>query len=98
MSQYTAGKVRKSRREKEQEVAEAKKREEAAHAAKAYAEFIDAFEGEGGGKAKAGSTFVKSSTESGTAYAPVGGKLAERTATVSINRVCSTSGLAPLRS
>jgi U2-associated protein SR140 len=38
--------VRKSRREKEQEAAEIKKREEEADAAKAYAEFIDAFEGE----------------------------------------------------
>jgi len=38
--------VRKSRREKEQEAAEMKKREEEADAAKAYAEFLDAFEGE----------------------------------------------------
>ncbi|KAJ3817105.1 hypothetical protein F5880DRAFT_1512055 [Lentinula raphanica] len=45
LSQYTAGTHHKSRREKEHEAAEAKKREEELNAAKAYAEFIDAFEG-----------------------------------------------------
>lgn len=59
MNNYTAGVVRKSRREKEQEAAEAKKREEETEAAKAYAEFIDAFEGDG---RKSGSTFVKAGT------------------------------------
>lgn len=70
MSQYTAGKVRKSRREKELEAAEVKKREEEESAAKAYAEFLDAFEGEDAGKNKTGSNFVKASTESQTAYVP----------------------------
>lgn len=60
--------MRKSRREKEQEAAEAKKREEEASAAKAYAEFIHAFEGEDASKKKAGSNFVKASTESQVAY------------------------------
>ncbi|KAG5648619.1 hypothetical protein DXG03_003230 [Asterophora parasitica] len=68
LSQYTAGKVRKSKREKDQEAAEAKKREEEANAAKAYAEFIDAFEGEGVGRKKGGTSFVKA--ESNTSYAP----------------------------
>ncbi|KAF8628862.1 hypothetical protein AX15_003655 [Amanita polypyramis BW_CC] len=71
ISQYTSGKVRKSRREKEQEAAEAKKREEEANAAKAYAEFLDAFEGEDAGRKKTGSMFVKSATEgSRVAYNP----------------------------
>ncbi|KAF8639532.1 hypothetical protein AX17_001437 [Amanita inopinata Kibby_2008] len=71
VSQYTSGKVRKSRREKELEAAEAKKREEEANAAKAYAEFLDAFEGEDVGRRKTGSTFVKSTSEgSKTAYNP----------------------------
>ncbi len=67
MTQYTSGKLKKSRREKEQEAAEAKKREEAANAAKAYAEFLDAFEGE---DRKTHSTFVKAGTaaESGPTY------------------------------
>lgn len=67
MSQYTAGKVKKSRREKEQEAAEAKKREEEANAAKAYAEFLHAFEGEDVGKKKPAASFVKSG-EAGPAY------------------------------
>ncbi|KAK2464264.1 hypothetical protein APHAL10511_003721 [Amanita phalloides] len=60
VSQYTSGKVRKSRREKDQEAAEAKRREEEANAAKAYAEFLDAFEGEDVARKKTGSMFVKS--------------------------------------
>lgn len=68
LSQYTAGKVRKSRREKEQEAADAKKKEEEADAAQAYAEFLDAFEGEEVSKRKAGSGFVRA--ESHTTYAP----------------------------
>jgi len=47
-----------------------KKREEEESAAKAYAEFLDAFEGEDAGKNKTGSNFVKASTESQTAYVP----------------------------
>ncbi|KAF8973143.1 hypothetical protein BDZ97DRAFT_1936060 [Flammula alnicola] len=68
LSQYTAGTVRKSRREKEQEAAEAKKREEEVSAAQAYAEFLDAFEGEEVTRKKAGSAFVKA--DSHVAYAP----------------------------
>ncbi|KDQ48943.1 hypothetical protein JAAARDRAFT_165843, partial [Jaapia argillacea MUCL 33604] len=68
LSQYAQGTVRKSRREKEKEAAEAKKREEEENAAKAYAEFLDAFEGEDVARRKAGASFVKA--DSGTAYAP----------------------------
>lgn len=60
--------MRKSRREKEQEAAEAKKREEEASAAQAYAEFVDAFEGEDVIKRKAGSAFVRA--DSSVAYTP----------------------------
>ncbi|KAJ7496036.1 hypothetical protein B0H11DRAFT_1716178 [Mycena galericulata] len=68
LSQYlTAGTVRKSRREKEQEAAEAKKREEEASAAKAYAEFLDAFDTDDTVK-KSGSNFVKADSKS--AYVP----------------------------
>ncbi|KIK67195.1 hypothetical protein GYMLUDRAFT_238518 [Collybiopsis luxurians FD-317 M1] len=67
LSQYAAGTHRKSRREKEQEAAEAKKREEEINAAKAYAEFIDAFEGEDVGRKSSGN-FVKA--ESGSKYVP----------------------------
>ncbi|KAJ3896747.1 hypothetical protein GG344DRAFT_36004 [Lentinula edodes] len=67
LSQYAAGTHRKSRREKEQEAAEAKKREEEVNAAKAYADFIDAFEGGDVGR-KSGSQFVKA--ESGSKYTP----------------------------
>ncbi|KAF4620432.1 hypothetical protein D9613_000399 [Agrocybe pediades] len=70
LSQYAAGKVRKSRREKEQEAAEAKKREEEADAAQAYAEFLDAFEGEEVSRRKTGSAFVRA--ESHTTYIPSG--------------------------
>ncbi|KAK7053478.1 hypothetical protein VNI00_004104 [Paramarasmius palmivorus] len=72
LTQYASGSQRKSRREREQELAEAKKREEEAHAAKAYAEFLDAFEGEGVGR-KAASTFVKAGAGgegSSSTYAP----------------------------
>jgi len=69
LSQYTSGTLRKSRREKEQEAAEAKKREEEINAAKAYAEFLDAFEGDDVGR-KSASTFVKSSVESASTYIP----------------------------
>lgn len=70
MSQYTAGKVKKSRREKEQEAAEVKKREEEANAAKAYAEFLDAFEGEDVGKKNPAASFVRASGGLGSTYAP----------------------------
>lgn len=60
--------MRKSRREREQEAAEAKKREEDANAAQAYAEFLDAFEGEEVSRRRPGSGFVRA--DSNTAYAP----------------------------
>lgn len=83
--------MRKSRREKEQEAAEAKKREEEANAAQAYAEFLDAFEGEDAGRKKAGSSFVKAGTESAAAYTPAT-KHAERQShgAFGSNRVCNT--------
>lgn len=62
--------MRKSRREKEKEAAEAKKREEEENAAKAYADFLDAFEGEDAGRKKAGSTFVRGSGDTKTLYQP----------------------------
>ena len=64
MSQYTQGTVKKSRREKEKDAAEAKKREEEENAARAYAEFLDEFEADDGGRKKSGTTFVKASTGS----------------------------------
>ncbi|TCD71267.1 hypothetical protein EIP91_011746 [Steccherinum ochraceum] len=68
LSHYTQGNLRKSKREKEKEAAEAKRREEEASAARAYAEFVDAFDAEGSGQKKASSTFVKSGQ--GNTYAP----------------------------
>ncbi|THH21332.1 hypothetical protein EW146_g180 [Bondarzewia mesenterica] len=68
LSQYTQGTVRKSRREKEKEAAEAKRKEEEENAAKAYAEFIDAFDGEGASKRQSGPGFVRSSKDAGGAY------------------------------
>ncbi|KAG7446304.1 uncharacterized protein BT62DRAFT_109685 [Guyanagaster necrorhizus] len=65
VNQYTSGKLKKSRREKEQEAAEAKKREEEVNAAKAYAEFLDAFEGD---DRKTRSTFVKAGTAAGAEH------------------------------
>ncbi|KAL0068795.1 Palmitoyl-protein thioesterase 1 [Marasmius tenuissimus] len=59
----------KSRREKEQEIAEAKKREEEVNAAQAYAEFLETFEGESVGR-RGESSFVKASGSSGSAYNP----------------------------
>lgn len=56
--------MRKSKREKEKEAAEAKRREEEENAAKAYAEFLDTFQGEGVDRKKAGSTFVRPGQES----------------------------------
>lgn len=52
--------MRKSKREKEKEAAEAKRKEEEENAAKAYAEFLDAFQGEDADRKKAGAAFVKS--------------------------------------
>ncbi|KAJ7079120.1 hypothetical protein B0H15DRAFT_859171 [Mycena belliarum] len=74
LSQYlNAGTVRKSRREKEQEAAEAKKREEEASAAKAYAEFLDAFEADD--TKKSGHNFVQADSKS--AYIPNSRNLTE---------------------
>lgn len=53
--------MRKSKREKEKEREEAKKREEEELAAKTYAEFLDAFEGEGA--RKKGGGFVRAGGE-----------------------------------
>ena len=68
LSQYTAGKVRKSRREKEQEAADAKRREEEVNAAQAYADFLVEFEGREGMGQRGGASFVRA--ESKVAYAP----------------------------
>ncbi|CDO77314.1 hypothetical protein BN946_scf184775.g4 [Trametes cinnabarina] len=65
---FTQGTVRKSKKEKEKEAAEAKRKEEEEQAARAYAEFLDAFQGEGADRKKSGSTFVKAGQEA--AYAP----------------------------
>lgn len=62
--------MRKSRREKEKEAAEAKKKEEEENAVKAYADFLDAFEGEDAGRKKAGSAFVRGSEDARTPYQP----------------------------
>ncbi|OCB87417.1 hypothetical protein A7U60_g5557 [Sanghuangporus baumii] len=70
LSQYTQGTVRKSKREKEREREEAKRREEEELAAKTYAEFLDAFEGEGARK-KGG--FVRAGGEPAE-YHPRGGR------------------------
>ena len=61
--------MRKSKREKEKEREEAKRKEEEALAAKTYAEFVEAFEGDGRRAATSragGSGFVKAGT--GGAY------------------------------
>ncbi|KAF8578708.1 hypothetical protein K439DRAFT_1527590 [Ramaria rubella] len=58
LSQYAQGTVRKSKREKDREAAEVKKREEEQEAARAYAEFVDAFEADGASRSKKGA-FVK---------------------------------------
>ncbi|KAG8213728.1 Metallo-dependent phosphatase-like protein [Butyriboletus roseoflavus] len=70
LSQYAQGTVRKSRREKEKEAAEAKKKEEEENAAKAYADFLDAFEAEDASRKKPGSTFVRGSEDARTIYQP----------------------------
>jgi U2-associated protein SR140 len=68
LTQFTSGALRKTRREKEQEAADAKKKEEEASAAQAYAEFLNAFEGEDVSRRKTGSGFVRA--DSKTAYIP----------------------------
>ncbi|KAI0344684.1 hypothetical protein BDW22DRAFT_1077777 [Trametopsis cervina] len=64
LSQYAQGTLRKSKREKEKEAAEAKRKEEEENAAKAYAEFLDAFQGEGIDRKRAGATFVRPGQDS----------------------------------
>lgn len=60
--------MRKSRREKEKEAADAKAREEEEDAAKAYAEFLDEFDDKGAGKKKSGLNFVNATDR--TVYSP----------------------------
>jgi hypothetical protein len=75
LSQYAQGTVKKSKREKEKDAAEAKRKMEEEHAAKAYAEFLDAFDADDSAPARRSaksSTFVRSSRDSGAAYAPSG--------------------------
>lgn len=75
LSQYTQGTVKKSKREKEKEAAEAKRKEEEEHAAKAYAEFLDAFDADDSApprRSSKSSSFIRSSKDSGTAYTPSG--------------------------
>ncbi|KAJ7072108.1 hypothetical protein C8F01DRAFT_230005 [Mycena amicta] len=67
LSQYVAGTVRKSRKEKEEEVAKKKKSEEEADNAKAYAEFLDAFDASPSSSSRA-AAFVKADSRS--AYIP----------------------------
>jgi len=55
--------LRKSRKEKEQEAADAKKREEEADAAQAYAEFLNAFDGEDVNRRKTGPGFIKADSK-----------------------------------
>ena len=67
--------MKKSKREKEREAAEAKRKTEEEHAAKAYAEFLDAFDADDNAPARRStksSTFVRSSRDSGTTYTPSG--------------------------
>ncbi|KAI0051920.1 hypothetical protein FA95DRAFT_1580392 [Auriscalpium vulgare] len=68
LSQYAQGLVKKSRREKEKDAADAKKREEEENAANVYAEFLDAFDAEDGSKRSTKGAFVRSAT--GAAYTP----------------------------
>jgi U2-associated protein SR140 len=61
--------VRKSRREREKEAAEAKRKEEEEDNARAYAEFIQTFEGDDTGRRFA-IGFVKASADTSIPYAP----------------------------
>ncbi|KAF8320853.1 hypothetical protein DL93DRAFT_2073611 [Clavulina sp. PMI_390] len=67
MSQFTANTVKKSKREKEAEAAEAKRREEEEHAAKAYADFLDAFDAPSSSRTGGGGGFVRSAGAGGEA-------------------------------
>ena len=81
--------MRKSRREKEQEAADAKRREEEANAAQAYAEFLVEFEGGEGMGQRTGASFVKA--ESKTAYMPPAVQASERRSHPT--RVCHSGNL-----
>lgn len=67
---YAHGTVKKSKREKEKEAEERKQREEEEDAKKAYAEFVEAFDGEDVERSKTRNAFVRSSKEEARAYAP----------------------------
>ncbi|PCH43787.1 hypothetical protein WOLCODRAFT_104170 [Wolfiporia cocos MD-104 SS10] len=71
---YTQGTVRKSKREKEKEAAEAKRKEDEEEAARAFAEFLDEFQGEGTDRKKGASAFVKAG-QAGTYTPAVRGRL-----------------------
>jgi U2-associated protein SR140 len=60
LSSYATGIVRKSRKDKEKEAADAKKKEEEERAAQAYAEFLDDFEGADAKRKASTTTFVRS--------------------------------------
>ncbi|KAF6760131.1 hypothetical protein DFP72DRAFT_883300 [Ephemerocybe angulata] len=63
LSQYTSGRIRKSRREKEAEAAEAKRREEEEIAARVYAEYIETFDKkESSSSRRGGAGFVRADT------------------------------------
>lgn len=107
LSHYTQGLVRKSKREREKEAAEAKRKEEEADAARIYAEFLNAFEGEEADRKKGGSMFVKSGQEAvytPSAKPPRAPRMFEETAAVrvrfnrSIEERCSLHCLASLTS
>lgn len=74
--------MRKSKREKEKEAAEAKRKEEEENAAKAYAEFLHAFQGEEAERRKSGAAFVKAGKEA--VYAPSSRSMGESSKTASM--------------
>jgi hypothetical protein len=84
---YVQPTLRKSRREKEQEAAEAKARDAEAETARAYEEFVNVFEGSGDKPSR--TSFVKA--ESKAAYAPVGMKARFEEERSNSSRVCAVS-------
>lgn len=64
LSSFQAGQHRKSKRDKEREAAEAKEREEEDANARALAEYMDTFEGEGVGNRQKSAGFVAAGTSS----------------------------------
>lgn len=78
--------MRKTRREKEQEAAELKRKEEEQSAAKAYAEFLETFEGKDSGR-RNGGNFVRADTKA--AYVPAGQtSQVQPSSTNAFRRVC----------